>query len=167
MLSALILVSDDRSWPLGDARIASLVRTLSSLVPHAMAGVVGDLALVAARDDPGLRTLADHAGCAVFCGADGFARARITATRPMLLVLREGAALNAAFGEEAAERLDAAAVFAIRYEPRTLAQRLLPTLCPLAGLIAPRGLFAALDAKPTLRAIDTRGEMLRARARSV
>ena len=142
MLSTLVLF---RSPAGGDApALGGLVRTLSSLVPGTIGGLVRDVTIVAGRPDPEVRRVADHAGCALV-EHESFERALqiavAQARAPTLFLLRAGAHVDRAFLEEVAiavghegDRTGPALV--LREAPDGLVRRVLPDLSPAAGLIA-------------------------------
>ena len=143
MLSTFILLqppASDRT-----AAIGGLVRTLSSLVPGTISGLVRDVTIVTGRLDADVRRVADHAGCAVVEDA-GFERALQTAMAQArsktVFLLRAGAHVDRAFLEEVAMMFgsetgeEIVSPLVLREVPDGLVRRVLPDLSPVAGLIA-------------------------------
>ena len=142
MLSTFVLFRS----PAGDTApaLGGLVRTLSSLVPGTIGGLVRDVTIVAGRQDREVQRVADHAGCALIEDVS-FERALqvaiAQARSPTLFLLRAGAHVDRAFLEEVAmavghegDRTGPALV--LREAPDGLVRRVLPDLSPAAGLIA-------------------------------
>ncbi len=145
MLSTLVLAP---SFASGTApSLGQLVRTLATLVPATVEGLVRDVIVLTSGPDEGVRRVADHAGCGLV-EAQTFEvamRQALAMTRsPMVFVLRAGAALDRGFLDEVAGLLGPEAtanefrILLLRQAPEGLAARLLPDLAPAAGIIAPR-----------------------------
>ncbi len=133
-----------------------LVRSLSSLIPANVEGLLGDVA-IAGPSGQGLGLIADQAGCGLFeaVAEEEWLRRAIEAARgPELFLLRSGFAPQAGFVEEAGDFLRAeganksggARAALLRATPETLIERLFPRAAPLAGLIAPRDRCVELSA---------------------
>lgn len=143
MLSTLVLFRS----PAGDEvpALSGLVRTLSSLVPGTIGGLVRDVTIVTGRPDREVRRVADHAGCSIV-EHESFERALqiavAQARSPTLFLLRAGAHVDRAFLEEVAiavgpEGDGRGPALVLREAPDGLVRRVLPDLSPAAGLIAP------------------------------
>lgn len=159
---------------LGVQMTESLARTLGSLVPANVVGLLADVAIAGPRGQ-GLDALADHAGCGLI-EADTeteWLRLSLEAARgPDLLLLRAGRAPEGGFIEEAGDFLASGAaprVLRLHAAPETLLERLFPDWAPLAGLIAPRDLcLAAPSGRFSALAHHIRpAAAMRARARRV
>ncbi len=140
MLSTLVLLQASATG--APVAVSGLVRTLSSLVPGTIGGVVRDVTIVVGRIDAEVQRVADHAGCALV-ERDSFEaalQAAIAQARsPTLFVLRAGALVDRALLEEVAlsfEAHDVAPAFILRQVPDGFVRRVLPDLAPAAGLIA-------------------------------
>jgi hypothetical protein len=167
MLSAVVLCADARV-PVSVSAEA-MVRTLSSLVPAAIEGLVRDVTLATVAGDPQAARVADHAGCGlVEAASPGLVIAgALAATRgDLVFVLRAGRAPEHGFLEELVDLFDGSAhrlpSAVLRAAPASFAARLAPALSPVEGLIGrksllPRdassleGLRRALSAPVTLR----------------
>jgi hypothetical protein len=120
----------------------AVVRTLSALVSALVRGLVRDV-VIAGPEAARLEKIADHAGCA-FVEAeqewDRLGRALALVRGEELLVLHAGHIPETGFVEEVEEflahagRAEARRIYAA---PMTYWQRLIPTIAPIAGLIAP------------------------------
>ena len=148
MLSTFVLFR----WAVGDdaPALGGLVRTLSSLVPGTIGGLVRDVTIVTGRPDREVRRVADHAGCSIVEN-EGFERAlqlAVTQARsPILFLLRAGAHVDRAFLEEVALAVGpdcdgAGPALVLREAPDGLVRRVLPDLSPAVGLIAPASAVA-------------------------
>ncbi len=139
MLSVVVFIMDGPAAPLS---AEAVVRTLSSLVPAAVEGVVRDVTLAAPAGRAGMRKIADHAGCElVEAGSQPamFRRAFETVRNPNIFVIRAGRAPEQGFAEELADLLAGGVQSAIMREtPRRFMTRILPGLAPVAGLVARR-----------------------------
>jgi hypothetical protein len=176
MLSTIIFCEDQPANP-GNRSLAELLaRTLASLIPAKVEGVLGDVRIAgpAGKD---LSILANHAGCGLI-EADGEARwlglAVKAARGPDILLFRCGHAPEAGFIEEASDYLvrdpkDRARAACLRAAPESFFQRLFPGLAPIAGLIASRNLL--LQAPPgsfsTLAAFAAPATSFHTRARRI
>ncbi|MFO1114882.1 MAG: transposase [Beijerinckiaceae bacterium] len=147
------------------------MRSLAVLVGAAVADLVRD-AVIAGPAGVRLDRIADHAGCGLVedDAPDRALGAALAMARcDHVLVLQGGYAPGLGFIDEATDwlamrgRHDAAA---LRAEPENLAQRLLPTLAPAAGVLARRSDCLALSASdlPGI-ARKLRARTLRSRAR--
>ena len=143
MLSAVVcLLPPPRGVPL--ARPAEqVVRSLSSLVPACVAGVLRDV-MVAGPPGLDLQVVADHAGCALVeaaAPAAALAAALARSGRRHVLVLRAGYAVGDVI-DELDDILQARDVVPrrLRAVGEGFAQRLLPALAPVVGLLAPTDL---------------------------
>ena len=145
MLSAIVLAPPGAGEDASKAP-ESIVRSLAVLVGAAVADLVRD-AVIAGPAGVRLDRIADHAGCGLVAGY-----------APGLGFIDEATDWLAMRG-----RHDAAA---LRAEPENLAQRLLPTLAPAAGVLARRSDCLALSASdlPGI-ARKLRARTLRSRAR--
>jgi hypothetical protein len=150
-----------------------LVRTLAALVAPAVAGLVRDVVIVGGNAyEPGI--VAEHAGCAFIVAESleaGLAEALLKARLPSVLVLRVGCVPPSEFIDEAGDllRADPQAAALLRARPERFAERIIPRLAPLAGLIAPRRI--CLDApagalRSLARHVHPR-QTLRSRARRI
>jgi len=143
MLSAIILACD-RSAP-EPASLEAVVRSLSSLVPATIEGLVRNVTLASAGESEDLRKIADHAGCEIAMAADasGVIAAGLGGARgDLLLILRAGYAPQAGFIEEVADCFQRATrpeALLFRAVPEGLLTRLAPGLSPVQGLVAKRG----------------------------
>ena len=142
MLSVIVLAGAET----GSFSAESVARTLASLVPAVVEGVVRDVTLVAPAGVAHLRELADHAGCALAEAAAGdFLLAGLAAARgDLLFIVLAGRAPDPGFTVEVVDLFDKSSERAprsalLRAEPDTFPQRLVPALCPAEGLIARRG----------------------------
>ncbi len=155
MLSAIILACD-RSAP-QPASLEAVVRSLSSLVPATIEGLVRDVTLASAGDNEDLRKIADHAGCEIAMAAD-FAdviAAGLAAARgDLLLILRAGFAPQAGFIEEVSDcfqRATRPGALRFRAVPAGLLTRIAPGLAPVQGLVAKRAVLDPISPDlPTL-----------------
>lgn len=143
MLSVLLLgfQKDGQAVPPGEA-----VRTLATLVPAAVEGVVRDVCLLAPLDSRELADVADHAGC-VFAAAASFAEAIGLGSSQLrsshVLVAQAGVLADRALVEELVQllpTLDAGNrdFYVVRGERRDVFGRLFPILASPAALLAPR-----------------------------
>ena len=149
------------------------MRTLSSLVPAAVEGVVRDVTLAAPAGRAGMRKIADHAGCELIEGPDVatlFRRAFESTRNPTIFAIRAERAPEHGFADELGDMLaggDAAAI--MRENPRSLLTRLFPGMAPVAGVIARRDklLRAPSQTFGSLARQARATQTLRARARFV
>ena len=132
MLSAIVLVADTVSPEALSPE--AIVRTLSSLVPCVVEGLVRDLTLATSSDIPLLREIADHAGCdiAVANTPAGLLAAGLASARgDWILAIRAGYAPRSDFSEEIADVLDSGQrrphLARLRAEPDSLITRLAPS----------------------------------------
>ena len=143
MLSAVVcLVPPPRGVPL-TRPAEQVVRSLSSLVPACVAGVLRDVT-VAGPPGLDLQVVADHAGCALVEAADpaaALAAALAKSRHRHVLVLRAGYAVGDLV-DELDDMLGASEVAPRRLQAAAdgFAQRLLPALAPVVGLLAPTDL---------------------------
>ncbi len=145
MISILLLGFDKLGR--SAAEPGHVVRTLASLVPATVDGVVRDVCLAGPAEPRALADIADHAGCS-FAGSADFATAiRIGARQlrcPTVLVLMPGVAIGRPVVDELSSLLptlqSGARTFRLlKAERRDWAGRLFPSLAPNAALLAPRG----------------------------
>lgn len=148
MLSAVIVASDGRVRV--SASPEAMVRTLASLVPAAIEGLIRDVTLAATNGTAQAAEIADHAGCALAlsAGPDSVLAAGLAAARgDLVLILRAGRAPEAGFIEEITDmfgvaRTRAPAAAILRASPATLLQRLFPGLGAVEGLIVRKAAIA-------------------------
>ncbi|MDB5651578.1 MAG: uncharacterized protein JWL62_3098 [Hyphomicrobiales bacterium] len=172
MLSAIVLATDALT-PLTAAD--AVVRTLSSLVPAAIEGLVRDVTLAGLMGGE-LPHISDHAGCTLVESEDARSvlREAIAAARgPNIFIIRAGRAPEAGFIEEIADLLAARSAAErgalLRERPETLRARLFPGLAPSAGLVSTRDVLMQLGAT-SFASLARRAKpavTLRARARRV
>jgi hypothetical protein len=154
MFSTLVLF-DERPAKLDkDARVEGLVRTLASLVPHHVEGILGDVRLIGPAGY-GLDRIADYAGCALIEAKEdqSFRPIFETLRHDQFLLLRSGYALKTDFLEEARDlgRLDQrkpSPALKLLAEPEHFFQRLFPGSAEIAGIIAPRSWGLAQSCGP-------------------
>jgi hypothetical protein len=148
MLSTIVFCEDRRDGPARGDLAEVLARTLASLVTAKVEGVLCDVR-IAGPAGIGLGTVANHAGCGLVeadTEANWLHLALEAARGPLVFLLRCGLAPEPGFIEEANEFLATEAksksrAAGLRAAPESLAERLFPSLAPLAGLIAPRDLM--------------------------
>ncbi len=124
----------------------AMARTLASLVPAAVEGLIRDVTLAALTGADQARTIADHAGCSLAEAAapEGVLAAGLAGVRnELVFILRAGYAPQAGFIEEivdlfslAESRSPRSAI--MRAIPDSLTTRLFPVMNPVHGLIARR-----------------------------
>jgi hypothetical protein len=107
MLSVIVSTRDDER---------GTVATLAALVPGATAGLVADVLMIDASDNPAMRQIADAAGCELLvCPADeseagnGLLLAAQRTRSPWLLFLQAGAVLQQGWIEETISFIESAA----------------------------------------------------------
>jgi hypothetical protein len=103
MLSALVTAFPQKS---GDPSPEAVVRTLGALVPAAVAGLIGDVALIGPDGFVDLGAIADHAGCELLVGERESAvlrQALAARRREAVLVMLPGYAPGPGFLEELAD----------------------------------------------------------------
>lgn len=151
MISVLLLGFDRTGR---EAAVAGeAVRTLASLVPAIVDGIVRDLCL-AAPGNRGLSEVADHAGCGFF-PASTFGEAIRGGARqlrcPLVLVTACGAVIERAVIDELAALLPtldgAAKAYAVKAAREDVLGRLFPVTAPAAALLAPRDWLEAAHAE--------------------
>jgi hypothetical protein len=145
MLSAIVFCEDKPQAPTGRPLAELLARTLASLVTAKVEGLLGDVRIAgpAGKD---LSVLANHAGCALIEAdneADWLSIALQEARGPHVFLLRCGRAPDAGFIEEARDFLagnskDRPRAAYLHALPESFAERIFPSLAPVAGLIASR-----------------------------
>ena len=152
MLSLILTCFE--SAPSEAKRREGVVRSLASLVPCVVEGIVADAALVG-PEGAGLETIADDAGCALIeavDGGEGLRAALARARRPDVLLLAAGYAVQAGFGEAARDILafgGLAQPRVLRLEPNSVLTRLAPHLARPVGVLARKEAFAtARSAQP-------------------
>ncbi|MFN3889105.1 MAG: transposase [Beijerinckiaceae bacterium] len=152
MFSALVLVQHGAN---GAPSSEAIVRTLASLVPAAIEGIVRDVALAAQSQSDDLSRIADHAGCEhVQADADKLIAAGLaTLKEPRVLVLRAGRVPEHGFIGEladfAAYRAQQAGV--LLDAPDSFLTRVVPRLARASGVVAPRD--ALTGARPDVIAM--------------
>ena len=165
MLSAIILV-DPAATEHASACLRDVAKTLAALVSYVVADLVADACIVA---PPGLdfAPIKTSSGCRVILDrsfASALSRAADQARRERLLLLRQGYAPDANFGDEIVSVLEASPdePRALRAQAQTFLQRVWPALLPTAALVCPRTAVSAglLDEPITLDRLAAR---LRAR----
>jgi hypothetical protein len=112
MISCLVLAADEAFTPVS---AQGVVRTLATIIPAAMDGIVRDVALVGCSDrrdsHSDLEAIADHAGCALLF-ADQESQALIAGLealrQDLVLILRAGYAPREGFAIELADQVRAA-----------------------------------------------------------
>jgi hypothetical protein len=172
LLSAIVIAAD-AGVPVS-ASPEAVVRTLSSLVPAAIEGLVRDLVLAGLTGQGDLRNIADHAGCELAEADDPsavLAQGLRLARGDALLILRAGRAPERALFEEVSDLADGLhrrRALRIQAAPETFLSRLVPALAPTAGLLALRGALPAQapHLEALVRAARPQGA-LRARLRRV
>ena len=151
MISVLLLgfeSSGRQAATPGDA-----VRTLASLVPATVEGVVRDLCLVGPAAKAGLADVADHAGC-VYRTAERIPDSIRLGTRelrcPCVLVTFAGAVFDRPFVEELSSLLptldDAEGTYILRAVRHDLIGRVFPSIGLVAGVLAQRTWLEATQA---------------------
>lgn len=173
MLSAVVIVPTQpvrgSSRTLADA----MVRTLASLVPAAIEGVLRDVTIAAPSGHSGMERIADHAGCELI-EAENQKTAllkALNATRESnVFLIPAGRAPETGFADELAEMIgDGMRLARMRERPYNFATRLFPAIAPVSAVLAPREALAAVAAND-FRAIVSglgRAPTLRIRARRV
>lgn len=147
MLSTFVLL------PTGDGppALGPLVRTLGTLVPATVEGLVRDVTVIARAPDDGVRRVTDYAGCHLVENGlfgDALAEAMAGARAATIFLLRAGAFLDRSFLDEAGRRFGPHGSDAqtrpllIREVPENFLARVLPALAPVAGLIASRAVLS-------------------------
>ncbi len=118
------------------------MRTLASLVPAVIEGVIRDLTIAACAGEAGLEGIADHAGCGLVQQADcrlALLKALDGTRESNIFLIEAGRAPEAGFAEELAELIGGGQYRArMRERPGSLLTRLLPGLAPAAALLSPR-----------------------------
>ena len=145
MLSTIVFCEDRPAGRPGRDLAGVLARTLASLVPAKVEGILGDVR-IAGPAGKGLGVLANHAGCPLIEAeneADWLGLALQAARGPDVFLLRCGLALEAGFVEEAGDFLtrntnDQSRTACLRTAPENFSERIFPALAPIAGLIASR-----------------------------
>lgn len=173
MLSAVVMVSSQAVPGSGNSPADAVARTLGSLVPAAVEGVLRDVTIAALNGMDSLERIADHAGCGLIQAAQ-LETAIINALRgardSSVLLIRAGRAPETGFPEEIAEFLgDGGKEALLRERPQTFLTRLFPGLAPPAALIAPRDRLVEIAAADFARMAARLGRAttLRNRARLV
>jgi hypothetical protein len=148
MLSTIVFCED---WPgrrPGRDLAEVLARTLASLVPAKVEGLLGDVR-IAGPARKGLNLVANHAGCALIEAEnemDWLCLALHAARGPDVFLLRCGRAPEAGFIEEATNFLaknaeEKSRTAHLRAAPESFLERVFPPLAAIAGLIASRDLM--------------------------
>jgi len=170
MVSVIVMVLDEQQAAIS---AEGVVRTLASLVPAAVEGVVRDVTLAASAGRPGMRRIADHAGCELIESDDPVRvlGAALTAARNAnVFILRAGRAPETGFTEELTDLLSTGAGAAVMREaPRRLLTRVVPGLAPIAGLVARRDRLMITQARAFHELVRHAGSppAMRTRARLV
>jgi hypothetical protein len=171
MLSALVLAPRPNAADAAEARVAdSVVRSLGVLVGAAVADLVRDACIVGPPGER-LEKIADHAGCSLVEDVDPrrALQSALTAMRcDHVLLLQAGYGPAFGFIDEMTDWMRQAQppAAALRLEPEGLAQRLFPELAPVAGLVARKKEFLAVQADdPAAFARALHAKTLRTRAR--
>lgn len=105
MLSALITAFPAK---LGGAAPEPVIHTLQALVPAAVAGLIGDVLLIAHAGFADLGAIADHAGCELLVDeseGEALRRGLMACRRERALVIRAGYVPGSGFLEELADLL--------------------------------------------------------------
>jgi hypothetical protein len=143
MLSTIVFCEDRPADRPGRDLAEVLARTLASLVPAKVEGLLGDVR-IAGPAGKGLGAVANHAGCALVEAEnemDWLGLALHAARGPDVFLLRCGRAPEAGFIEEAGDFLAAnsnAHAACLRAAPESFLERVFPSLAAIAGLIASR-----------------------------
>lgn len=148
----MLLLGFDRSGRQA-ASAGHAVRTLASLVPATVEGVVRDLCLAAPGPDRALADVADHAGCA-FAAAAGIAEGIRLGTRdlrcPHVLVIVAGAVVDRPFLEELTAMLpglgDAPRTLVLKAMRHDLVGRLFPSAADAAAVLTSRSSLHSVQA---------------------
>jgi hypothetical protein len=142
MLSAILLAFDPPKPEIAPTlRRERIVRSLSSLVPACVQGLIAD-AVLAGPDGVGLDDIADEAGCHFVAAADasqGLARALAMARHNNVFLLLAGYAVEAGFLDEVRDALEFGGgerALALRLAPDSLLTRLSPNLSAPVGVVA-------------------------------
>ncbi|MCI0467482.1 MAG: hypothetical protein L0Y57_10835 [Beijerinckiaceae bacterium] len=151
MLSTIVFCEDTLAGHASGELAKVLARTLASLVPAKVEGVLCDVR-IAGPAAMGLGIVAHHAGCALIESNNETERLRLAieaARGPGVFVLRCGRAPEAGFIEEISDFLASSMAIAsrpanLRAAPEGIFERLFPSLAPVAGIIAPRDLLLRL-----------------------
>lgn len=142
MLSTIVIVPNE---PTGKTHpFASVLRTLAALVPPTVDGTIRDVTLLRVGESADAANIADEAGCRIVQAEEfgtALNRCVAAARASWILILQAGAAPGQAFGEDVASALDGSGD-----PPRSLVlrqvgaglSRLMPSLAPVAGVIASR-----------------------------
>ncbi|HXW72008.1 MAG TPA: transposase [Methylocella sp.] len=150
MLSAIVFCEDQPGGFAARDPTELLARTLASLVPAAVEGLLTDV-WIAGAGGQSLAVLANGAGCA-FAEAEDEAgwigSAARTARGPDIFLLRCGRAPQPDFIEEAKDflissRTNGHCAAFLRTEPENLFERVVPRFAEVAGVIAPRSAVLA------------------------
>jgi hypothetical protein len=170
MVSVIVTVLDEQQAAISPEGV---VRTLASLVPAAVEGVVRDVTLAAPSGRPGMRKIADHAGCELIESDDParvLGAALMAARNANVFILRAGRAPETGFTEELTDLLSTGAGAAImRESPRRLLTRVVPLLAPIAGLVSRRDRLLDTKARAFHELVRHAGSLraMRTRARLV
>ncbi|MBV9393815.1 MAG: transposase [Methylobacteriaceae bacterium] len=145
MLTAIVLANSQEKQGFAREAAEQAARTLAFLVSAAVQGLVRDAVLVG-EDSAALRYVADYAGCTLVTESDPAAAlvAALSSGRAEhVFLLTAGYAAEPPLIDEIRDFLEFSGgrdtlCGLVRQTPRGLAQRLLPVISPLAGLVAPR-----------------------------
>jgi len=173
MLSAIVILPTQPVRASGRSFPDMMVRTLASLVPAAVEGVLRDLTIAAPHGHQELERIADHAGCELVQAEtqrDALAQALKATREDNVFLLVAGRAPDTGFADEIAEMIgDGQRIALMRDRPDSFLTRLLPGLSPAAGVLAPRDRllsFPAADVASISRQIGA-ARTMRLRARRI
>ena len=151
MISVLLLSFEPRGRRA--ATPGEAVRTLASLVPATVDGIVRDLCLSGPTTEPGLADVADHAGCAYQPAERVPDAIRLGARQlrsPHVLVTLSGTVFDRPFIEELSgllpTLLHAGPTYILRAARHDLIGRVFPSSGAAAGVLAPRHWLETTDA---------------------
>ena len=145
MLSVVVLAADARVRV--SATPDAIVRTLGSLVPAVVDGLIRDVALAAVAGSQQAREIADHSGCAFAEAPDheGVLRAGLAAVRgDLVFVITAGRAPEAGLIDEIARLFDtgvAPRAAIARAAPERFFERVFPALCGVEAAIVRKSLI--------------------------
>ena len=152
-------------------RREGVVRSLASLVPCVVEGIVADAALIGPQGAD-LESVADEAGCALIETTDaarGLGAALARARCPHVLLLSAGYAVHAGFSDAARDLLafgGLAQARVLRLEPNSVLTRLAPGLARPVGVLATKqALLSARSTSPGAIARQLRAAEFSAMAR--
>jgi len=140
VLSGIVTVSTQRvhhAFPM-----ESVIRVLSVMVPASVSGLIADVSIAGSHSLEGLDRVADHAGCKLYQAGDtasAFLAAATAARHDTILIVSTRGVPAPGFHHEI-EGLTRAGVRTcrMRAEAGGVLQRLIPGLCPVTLVMAPR-----------------------------